>query len=131
MVSCPSFLNAENWVAEKITTGQKHHFFGYIGPVQTIPWNASGRYIVALRVEFQNRLPGANDAAEIVLLDAKHDYAVCAVDTTRAWNPQQGTMLYWNPQTPETEFFLTIAIPKLARYSPFALTFHRANGVIG
>jgi hypothetical protein len=27
------------------------------------------------------------------------------VDQTRAWNFQQGTMLYWNPQAPETQFF--------------------------
>ena len=38
---------------EQITHGPKHHFFGYIGQSQTIPWNQSGRYIVALRNGFQ------------------------------------------------------------------------------
>jgi len=26
---------------EQLTSGSKHHFFGYIGQCQTIPWNAS------------------------------------------------------------------------------------------
>ncbi len=33
---------------EPITSGTKHHFFGYIGQCQTIPWNASGRYVLGL-----------------------------------------------------------------------------------
>ncbi len=32
---------------EQITFGPKHYLFGYIGHAGTIPWNASGRYIVA------------------------------------------------------------------------------------
>ena len=36
---------------EQITSGTKHHFFGYIGQCQTIPWNASGRYILALEID--------------------------------------------------------------------------------
>jgi len=35
--------------AKLITSGPKHHIFGYIGHVRTIPWNASGRYILALQ----------------------------------------------------------------------------------
>lgn len=90
---------------EQITTGPKHHFFGYIGHVQTVPWNASGRYILALETEFQDRLPRAGDAAAIVLLDTERGYERRTVDRTRAWNPQQGTMLYWNPPASDTQFF--------------------------
>jgi hypothetical protein len=90
---------------EQITHGPQHHFFGYFGHVQTIPWNGSGRYFVSLRTTFQDRMPKAEDAAEIVLLDTKNGYAERVVDRTRAWNFQQGTMLYWNPQAPETQFF--------------------------
>src|SRR4051812_10858779 len=89
----------------QLTSGPKHHFFGYIGHVQNIPWNQSGRYLVALRTEFQDRLPRAGDAAEIVLLDTRRDYAARVLDRTCAWNPQQGTMLYWNPDAPETQLF--------------------------
>src|SRR5262249_19148239 len=81
---------------EQITFGPRHHFFGYFGHARTIPWNASGRYIVALRTAFQDRMPAPGEAAEIVLLDARDGYAPRVVDRTRAWNFQQGTMLYWN-----------------------------------
>ena len=77
----------------QITFGPRHHFFGYIGHVRTIPWNRSGRYIVALRTSFQDRMPKPGEAAEIVLLDTAGGYSVKAVEQTRAWNFQQGTML--------------------------------------
>ena len=91
--------------ATMITSGPKHHIFGYIGHVRTTPWNASGRYIVALEFDRQDRMPGPDDAATIVLIDTRNKFAMHAVDETRAWNPQQGTMLYWNPKAPETQFF--------------------------
>ncbi|MDE0262349.1 MAG: hypothetical protein OXJ37_08110, partial [Bryobacterales bacterium] len=61
---------------EQITFGPKNHFFGYIGHVGTIPWNQSGRYIVALRTEFVDRMPESTDAAEVILLDTENDYEV-------------------------------------------------------
>jgi hypothetical protein len=88
-----------------LTHGPLHHFFGYIGQVRTIPWNATGRYIVALQTGFQNRMPTPADAADIVLIDTRHDDAITVVEHTLAWNPQQGTMLYWNPEQAETQFF--------------------------
>ncbi|HMC10822.1 MAG TPA: hypothetical protein VKH44_06010, partial [Pirellulaceae bacterium] len=89
----------------QLTTGPLHHFFGYIGHVQNIPWNKSGRYIVALRTPVRDHLPEANEPAEIVLLDTQNGFAARVVDRSRAWNPQQGTMLYWNPEAQETQFF--------------------------
>lgn len=89
----------------QLTRGPKHHYFGYIGQSRTIPWNANGRYLLALQVGFQDRLPGANDPAEVCLLDTEANYAVRVVDQSRGWNPQQGTMFYWNPEHPETQFF--------------------------
>ena len=100
---------------EQITSGPENHLFGYIGHVGTIPWNASGRYIVALRTEFVDRMPGPDDPAEIILLDAEDDYAVRAVDTSRGWNVQQGTMLYWNPADPENQFFFNDRDPKTGK----------------
>lgn len=100
---------------EQITSGPENHLFGYIGHVGTIPWNASGRYIVALRTEFVDRMPGPDDPAEIILLDAEDDYAVRAVDTSRGWNVQQGTMLYWNPADPENQFFFNDRDPETGK----------------
>lgn len=110
-------LRAEPLTLEtrQLTTGPQHHFFGYIGHVQNIPWNQSGRYLLALQTSFQDRMPRPDDAAEIVLLDTKDNYAVRTVERTHAWNPQQGTMLYWNPDAPETQFFFNDRDPKSGR----------------
>jgi len=97
---------------DQITFDPQNHFFGYIGHVRTIPWNESGRYIVALQTDFQDHMPAANDAADIILIDTQKDYAIRVVDKTRAWNPQQGTMLYWNPDAPETQFFFNDRDPE-------------------
>jgi hypothetical protein len=98
--------------AHQITHGPKHHFFGYIGQVQNSPWNKSGRYLVALQTDFQDHFPDPDEAAEIVLLDTQNGYAPKVVDRTRAWNPQQGTMFYWNPDSPETQFFFNDRDPR-------------------
>ena len=68
---------------EQITHGPQEHFFGYIGHVQNIPWNGSGRYILAMRVGFHDHMPAAADAADIVLIDTENDYAVRKIEATR------------------------------------------------
>ena len=90
---------------EQITRGPLHHFFGYIGHARTIPWSGDGRYILALRTGFQDRMPGPGDAAEVTVIDTREGNRVEAVDRSRGWNPQQGTMFYWNPEADATQFF--------------------------
>ena len=97
---------------EQITFGEQHHFFGYIGQAKTIPWNASGRYIAAMRSDFHDHMPSPAEAADIILLDAHNDYKVIKVDETCGWNFQQGAMLYWNPIAPETQFFFNDRDPE-------------------
>ena len=70
----------------QITHGPKHHFFGYIGHVQNIPWNGDGRYIVALRTSFQDRMPAPGEAADVVLIDTQEGNRVEKIDESRAWN---------------------------------------------
>jgi len=89
---------------EQITFGDKHHFFGYIGQSLTIPWNADERYIVALESDFHDRMPGPDDAARVILIDRRNNNRIEYLDETRGWNIQQGTMFYWNPEAPETQF---------------------------
>ena len=48
---------------EQLTSGPKHHFFGYIGQCQTIPWNAGGRYILGLEIDRIDRMPRPEEAA--------------------------------------------------------------------
>ncbi len=90
---------------KQITSGPKHHFFGYIGQCQTIPWNASGRYILGMEIATIDRMPMPEEAASIILIDTEQNHRILAVDRTHAWNPQQGSMFYWNPEAPETQFF--------------------------
>lgn len=90
---------------EQLTSGAKHHFFGYIGQCQTIPWNESGQYIMGLEIDTITRMPKPEEAATIILIDTYDKNKIIRVDKTHAWNPQQGTMFYWNPLKPETQFF--------------------------
>ena len=90
---------------EQITFGKRHHFFGYIGQSKTIPWNASGRYILGMQIKKVHKMPDEDDDANIFILDTQDDNKIIKLDKTLAWNPQQGTMFYWNPQAPETQFF--------------------------
>jgi hypothetical protein len=89
----------------QLTSGPLHHFFGYIGHVQNVPWNKNGRYILTLRTSVRDHLPTGDEPADIVLLDTQDNYKPRVIAQTRAWNPQQGTMLYWNPEAQEMQFF--------------------------
>ena len=110
----PCAAEAPDWRLEidQVTSGPRHHFFGYIGHVQNIPWNGNGRYIVGLRTAFQDRMPSPADAADVILIDAERNNAVTVIDQTRAWNFQQGTMFYWNPKARDTELFFNDRDPK-------------------
>lgn len=91
--------------SQQITFGPQHHFFGYIGHCRTTPWSGDGRYIVCLETGFQDRMPTAADAAGVLLLDTRDGYRPTRIAETRGWNPQQGTMFYWNPARPDRELF--------------------------
>ena len=112
--SCEVAVEKKNisFEVQQITSGPKHHLFGYVGHAVTIPWNQSGRYIVSLRTDFYKRMPRKGETAEIVIIDTKNKFEVTVLDKTLAWNLQQGTMLYWNPNAPETQFFFNDIDPK-------------------
>lgn len=106
LTACSAALGAEPRLeVRQLTTGPQHHFFGYIGHVQNIPWNRSGRYLLTLRTSVRDHLPTVAEPADILLLDMHNNYQPRIVAQSRAWNPQQGTMLYWNPEAQETQFF--------------------------
>ncbi|MCH7686081.1 MAG: hypothetical protein IH899_05270 [Planctomycetes bacterium] len=58
-----------------------------------------------MEIENIDRMPKPEEAAIVILVDTKQNNKIIRVDKTHAWNPQQGTMFYWNPQAPETQFF--------------------------
>ncbi len=106
-----NFLNASDFTTsvKQITTGPENHLFGYIGQSLTIPWNASGNRILTLSSPFIDHLPDGNEPAGVNLVHTdKKDgnyLKVEKVDESLGWNPQQGTMFYWNPENPENQFF--------------------------
>src|SRR5688500_1790707 len=108
MVMCVANARAEeppfSLRIEQITFGTKHHFFGYIGQCQTIPWNGNNRFILGLEIDNIDRMPKPEEAAEIFLLDTANNNEIVRLDKTHAWNPQQGTMFYWNPLAPNSQF---------------------------
>jgi hypothetical protein len=113
-------LASEKLKVEQITQGPGNHFFGYIGHVQNIPWNQSEQYLLVLRTSFMDHLPEGHEPAlpeghepaDVVLINAHNGFQVRKVDESRAWNPQQGTMLYWNPLKPDTQFFFNDRDPE-------------------
>lgn len=51
--------------------------------------------MLALEVDFIDRLPKSDDAAVIGLIDLNNNYEFKPIAETRAWNWQQGCMLQW------------------------------------
>jgi hypothetical protein len=96
---------ARDWGVEieQLTQGPRHHYFGYIGHVKNTPWNGDGRYMVLLSTGFQDHMPAPAEAADVVLVDTRRNNTVEVIDQSRAWNPQQGTMFYWNPKAADTQ----------------------------
>jgi hypothetical protein len=90
--------------AVPITSGL-HHFFGYY---DKFPWNASGRYHLALETSFLDRQPTRDDMAVIGVIDTQNGNAFRPVAETSAWSWQQGTMLQWLPSEPESTIIYNI-----------------------
>lgn len=114
-----------NLKVEQVTSGTLHHFFGYIGQCQTIPWNASGRYILCLEIDRIDRMPKPNEAATVCVIDTQNRNRIIHLDKTHGWNPQQGTMFYWHPRHPETQFFFNDRDPKTGKV--FTVLFNLAH----
>lgn len=93
----PERSAVESVTVRAVTSGPKHHFFGYYG---ISPWNESGTRLVCLETAFQDRMPEQDEPAAICLVNATTGMTT-KVAETRAWNFQQGAMLHWDPRSPE------------------------------
>lgn len=97
-------LQAQNvstrWV-KMITGPEKNHFFGYYG---INVWNAARTHILALETEQNNRLPAPGEEAVIGLVEISTS-RFTPLTRTRAWNLQQGCMLFWDPCHPSDRFY--------------------------
>ena len=67
----------------------------YYGYYDKSPWDATDRYIIALKVRKTYKSPAPKEQGEIVLIDTKCDNKVIFVGTTSSWNVQQGCMAQW------------------------------------
>jgi hypothetical protein len=78
----------------------KHHFFGYY---DKFPWDATGRYLLALETTFIDRPPTPDDAAVVGMVDLQDGNKWIPLDETYAWYWQQGTMLQWLETAPDRQ----------------------------
>jgi len=69
------------------------YFFGYYDKT---PWDATDRYMLALRAKTTYKSVAPDDEpAEIILFDTQDDNSYRVLGKTNAWNVQQGCMLQW------------------------------------
>lgn len=68
------------------------YFYGYY---DKSPWDASERYMLALKAEKTYESPAPKEPAEVILIDTKEDNQVYKLGTTRSWNVQQGCRAQW------------------------------------
>jgi hypothetical protein len=74
-----------------LTTGPKHHFFGYYG---INPWDSAVRRHLALETSFHEHRPAVGDMATVGLVD-RQTGVFTPYATTSAFNLQQGSMMHW------------------------------------
>src|SRR6266849_3498965 len=86
-------------VSDSGTSGHRGYtgFFFY----QCLQFDATGRYLLGMRVYFQNRLVVPADRADIGFIDLKGGYKWTKIGETTAWNWQQGARLQWRPRSNE------------------------------
>ena len=77
-----------------ITRGPKFHWFGYYDKLQFDP---TGRYVLAMEVDFEHRTPRANDEIRVGMIDLADGDRWIELGRSRAWGWQQGCMLQWLP----------------------------------
>lgn len=80
-----------------VTDGPLYCWFGYYD----MPcWDAAGRRIVCLGVDFQARPPTGDDVALVMITDLETGQ-IKPLTETRAFNWQQGAMMHWLPTDPD------------------------------
>ncbi|TMW72244.1 hypothetical protein [Alteribacter natronophilus] len=68
------------------------YFFGYY---DKSPWDATGRYMLCLRVNDTTKSVAPSEPADIILIDTENQNKIKVIGQTNTWNVQQGCMLQW------------------------------------
>jgi len=79
-----------------ISSGPKHHWFGYYDKLQFDP---SGRYVLGMEVHFEHRSPKADDVIRIGMIDRNEKNRWTELGLCGSWGWQQGCMLQWRPRS--------------------------------
>jgi hypothetical protein len=90
-------IKDEVFKAKRLTKEDGHYFFGYY---DTPAWSWNDRYHLCHKVAFCDRLPRADDRAELGYIDLQNN-CFTVIGKTTAWNFQQGSMLQWHPAYPQ------------------------------
>jgi hypothetical protein len=77
--------------AHKAYTG----FFFY----QCLQFDSTSRYLLGMKVYFQNRVVEPTDRGDIGYFDLKEGYKWTKIGETTAWNRQHGARLQWRPKS--------------------------------
>ena len=77
-----------------ITSGPKHHWFGYYDKLEFDPQN---RRVLGMEVGFEHRSPRVDDEIRIGMVDLADGDRWTDLGSSTAWGWQQGCMLQWIP----------------------------------
>lgn len=84
-------LKEEDLPRKEISPEDGHYFFGYY---DLQPYDSEGKRHLCHKVPFVDRLPEADDVAELGYIDLETNQFRKIAETT-AWNFQQGALLQW------------------------------------
>lgn len=68
------------------------YFYGYY---DKSPWDATDRYMIALKAKQAYKSVAPKEAGVVVLIDTKKDNKVYKIGVTHSWNVQQACMAQW------------------------------------
>lgn len=68
------------------------YFYGYY---DKSPWDASGRYMIAIKVKQTYKTVAPKEPGEVVLIDTLDNNKIVEVGITHSWNVQQSCMAQW------------------------------------
>ena len=72
-----------------ITSGPKHHWFGYYDKFEFDP---SDRYVLSMETDFEHRSPRPDDIIKIGMVDLEDNDRWIELGESRSWGWQQGCM---------------------------------------
>lgn len=91
---------------ERLTKEPSQYFFGYY---DLNSYSSNKKYHLCHKVDFASRLPKCTDICELGMIRL-YDREYIKLDTTTAWNFQQGSMLQYNPAASDSEIIYNTII---------------------